>query len=190
MDSAKVDGYSWQSFGPVYPADGNGSGASVTFEMPGTTFGKGLLVKNTYRIEVPKTITVTWMDGYTDTPIKQVEIDPDGDYSKLYPSDPTRDGHYFTGWGEPETDKDGNITITAQWKELTYKVEWYVVGADEPFQSETRNGAALGEEVSVTDDDKTVENEGYQYVGDDYDENGIQNVLSATLEKENTVLKL
>ena len=27
-------------------------------------------------------------------------------------------------------------------------------------------------------------------MGDDYDENGIQNVLSATLEKENTVLKL
>ncbi|MCI9587609.1 MAG: hypothetical protein HFF60_06550, partial [Oscillospiraceae bacterium] len=124
LDSAKVDGYSLQ-FGPVYPADGFGSGASVTFEMPGVTYQKTLAVKNTYSIEVPKTITVTWLDGYTDTPIKVETIDPDGDYSKLYPNDPTRDGYYFTGWGEPETDKDGNITITAQWKELTYKVEWY-----------------------------------------------------------------
>ncbi len=190
LDSAKVDGYSLQSFGPVYSADGSGSGASVTFVLDGATFAKILGVKNTYSIEAPKTITVTWMDGYTDTPIKQVTIDPDGDYSKLYPSEPTREGYYFTGWGEPVTDKDGNITITAQWKELTYRVEWYVVSEDEAFKAETRNGAALGEEVSVTDDDKTVENKGYQYVGDDYNENGIQNVLSATLEKENTVLKL
>ena len=60
------------------------------------------------------THTVTWLDGYTDTPVKTAEINEGGDIP-AYPADPQRPGYTFTGWGNPVKDADGNITITAQW---------------------------------------------------------------------------
>ena len=74
-----------------------------------------------------KKITVTWLDGHSEDPddplIKQERIDKGDDYSKDYPNDPTRSGHTFTGWGDPEEDEDGNITITAQWEPIPEATE-------------------------------------------------------------------
>lgn len=67
-----------------------------------------------------KQITVTWKDGYTNTPIKTVTVDKgitDAELKKLYPQDPTRDGYVFTEW-KKQTDENDNITITAQWNAL------------------------------------------------------------------------
>ncbi len=48
-DSAKVDGYTWNSFTALRPADGKNDGPdTVNFTMDGATFGKLLSVKNTY----------------------------------------------------------------------------------------------------------------------------------------------
>lgn len=65
-------------------------------------------------------VTVTWMDGYTDTPIKTEQIVKGTDYTDLYPEEePKRDGYRFTKWGDPVEDADGNITITAEWEALS-----------------------------------------------------------------------
>jgi uncharacterized repeat protein (TIGR01451 family) len=48
-ESAKVDGYNWDSFTARYPADGTNDGTdTVNFTMDGATFEKTLSVKNTY----------------------------------------------------------------------------------------------------------------------------------------------
>ena len=48
-DSAKVDGYTWNSFTALYPADGkNVEKNAVNFTIDGASFGKILSVKNTY----------------------------------------------------------------------------------------------------------------------------------------------
>ena len=60
-------------------------------------------------------VKVTWKDGYTDTPVLEREIPKDTTEVGEHPTDPTRPGYTFTGWGDPVTDEDGNITITAQW---------------------------------------------------------------------------
>ena len=62
-------------------------------------------------------ITATWMDGYTNTPIKTETVAKDitdEDLHGLYPDDPTRDGYIFNGW-DSKRDSSGNITITAKW---------------------------------------------------------------------------
>lgn len=78
----------------------------------------------TYRPEykaIPKVdqVTVTWMDGYSSTPIKTVTVAKDitdEDLNKLYPDEPTRHGYVFVGWDAVRDTTTGNITITAKWK--------------------------------------------------------------------------
>ena len=66
---------------------------------------------------VVKTITVTWIDGYTNGNIKQETINE----GAAIPADPTApdhesDGYRFTGWSAPVIDPvTGNITITANY---------------------------------------------------------------------------
>lgn len=68
--------------------------------------------------EPEKTHSVTWKDGYTDTPIKTLtDVKENEDITDKYPEEPKRDGYSFDGWNEPETDSEGNVTITAKWKE-------------------------------------------------------------------------
>ena len=111
----------------------------------------------------PEQITVTWKDGYTDTPIKTVIVDKgidSEDLSKLYPADPTRDGYEFTGWSEPEDDGNGNLTITAQWSELkpdlsvtkTANTDKVKAGETVEYTISVENkGKADAENVKVTD---------------------------------------
>ena len=63
-------------------------------------------------------VTVTWLNGYSDTPVKTKDDHEKGAEvaSGDYPANPTRPGYTFTGWGGPVLDEDGNITITAQWR--------------------------------------------------------------------------
>lgn len=108
------------------------------------------------------THTVTWLDGYTENPLKAqtytvetTEV-PAGDY----PPDPQRSGYTFTGWGDPVTDADGNITITAQWEEkaekptpepetCTYTVQYLEEGTGNPVADpKTVTDKAPGEEVT------------------------------------------
>lgn len=78
----------------------------------------------TYKPEykaIPKVdqVTVTWMDGYSSTPIKTVTVAKDitdEDLNKLYPDEPTRHGYVFVGWEAVRDTTTGNITITAKWK--------------------------------------------------------------------------
>ena len=66
----------------------------------------------------PKKVTVSWLPGYGDNqPIKTETIDQGADYAGLYPANPSRSGYTFTGWSDPVTGSDGNITITAQWRQ-------------------------------------------------------------------------
>ena len=116
----------------------------------------------------PDTITVTWKDGYTDTPIKVETVDKnieDEELKELYPDDPTREGYEFDGWGELETDEDGNITITATWKpldptdetttlEVTKTADKKEVKAGDTIQYkiEVKNsGSVKAKDVKVTD---------------------------------------
>lgn len=72
----------------------------------------------TKNAESEKTHSVTWKDGYTDTPIKTLtDVKENEDITDKYPEEPKRDGYSFDGWNEPETDSEGNVTITAKWKE-------------------------------------------------------------------------
>ena len=94
------EGYEFAGWGkPVEDADGN------------------VTITATWRAE-PDTFTVTWENGYNDTPIKTETLDEGDSYEDLYPNNPTREGYEFTGWGEPVEDADGNVTITATWREL------------------------------------------------------------------------
>ena len=60
------------------------------------------------------------LDGRTDTPIKTVICEEMSDnlIESLKPSDPTWDGHEFTGWTIGEPDEDGNIVIVANYKPI------------------------------------------------------------------------
>jgi hypothetical protein len=64
---------------------------------------------------------VTWLrgDNAAEQVIRREEIDPSEDYRNLYPTNPTRSGYEFTGWSDPVDDGEGNLTITAQWREVT-----------------------------------------------------------------------
>lgn len=67
-------------------------------------------------------VTVTWNDGYTDTPLKEEKVArdiSDEGLEALYPEQPTRDGYVFDGWADPVRGDDGNIIITAIWQEQT-----------------------------------------------------------------------
>ncbi len=116
--------------------------------------------------EKPERVTATWLNGYTDTPIKTETVDKtisDEDLAQLYPeSAPTREGYEFAGWGDPVRDEDGNITITAQWKELklspeltvTKTVNVHTVKAGETVRYTIlveNKGEADAENVEVTD---------------------------------------
>ena len=104
-----------------------GSGYTVTPEAPDGYVIKEVRGEETGTLDADKEIVViccqprvkvTWKDGYTDTPVLEREIPKDTTEVGEHPTDPTRPGYTFTGWGDPVTDKDGNITITAQWVKL------------------------------------------------------------------------
>ena len=79
---------------------------------------KNVTVNVIYKATKPDTFTVTWENGYNDAPIKAETLDKGDSYEDLYPNNPTRAGYEFAGWGEPVEDADGNVTITATWREL------------------------------------------------------------------------
>lgn len=130
-----------------------------------------------YNVEIKPKINIIWYDGYTKTPIKTEIIFKDDDYATLYPSEPTRDGYTFTGWDNPETDADGNITIMATWKENS-KQTYTVIYKDKSnsFSSQTtyellegENTPKFKEETGKTQvlEDGTVIpiREGYRFIG-------------------------
>ena len=77
---------------------------------------------------IPKQITVKWIDGLYDTPIKTEIIDKGSSIQEdSYPNPPNHEGYEFIGWSEPSSIIDDVITITANYSELTvqtYIVEW------------------------------------------------------------------
>ena len=80
-------------------------------------------VTNDHTIRViykKKPFSISWLDGRTDTPIKTVICEEMSDnlIESLKPSDPTWDGHEFTGWTIGEPDEDGNIVIVANYKPI------------------------------------------------------------------------
>ncbi len=130
-----------------------------------------------YSVEIKPKINIIWYDSYTETPIKKEIIFKDDDYATLYPSEPTRDGYTFTGWDNPETDADGNITIMATWK-ANLKQTYTVIYKDEddsfPVQTtkellEGENTPKFKEESGKTEtlEDGTVIpiREGYRFIG-------------------------
>ena len=95
------------------------------------------------------THTVTWLDGYTSDPVQTAEI-KEGQDIPAYPADPQRSGYTFTGWGDPVTDADGNITITAQWTAAcTYTVMYLEKDTGRQVAApKTVTGKAPGEAVT------------------------------------------
>ena len=67
------------------------------------------------------TYTVSWMDGYSETPIKTEEIVGTDVDSDLYPDDPNRDGYTFIRLMDP-TVADKTVTIVAVWEEQQLQV--------------------------------------------------------------------
>ena len=162
-----VDGYTYTA----KASSGSVNGNVITLNIAAMFSGGTRTITNTY-IESgstdPDTITVTWKDGYTDTPIKVETVDKNienEELKELYPDDPTREGYEFDGWGEPETDEDGNITITATWKpldptdetttlEVTKTADKKEVKAGDTIQYkiEVKNsGSVKAKDVKVTD---------------------------------------
>ncbi len=162
-----VDGYTYTA----KASSGSVNGNVITLNIAAMFSGGTRTITNTY-IESgstdPDTITVIWKDGYTDTPIKVETVDKnieDEELKELYPDDPTREGYEFDGWGEPETDEDGNITITATWKpldptdetttlEVTKTADKKEVKAGDTIQYkiEVKNsGSVKAKDVKVTD---------------------------------------
>ncbi len=106
-------------------------------------------------IEKPVQVTATWLDGYTETPMKQETVNKDisdEELETLYPDDPERESYEFTGWGEPVRDADGNITITAQWQPKTADVKAVHTYYDE----------VEGETLTIENGKYTVTAEGVQ----------------------------
>lgn len=91
----------------------------------------------------PETITVTWVDGYTNDQIDQ-EIIERGSVIPAYPNVPNHEnaGYEFTGWSNPVTDSEGNITITANYLPVpTHTVTWVNWNNDQLYQmSNVTNG--------------------------------------------------
>lgn len=79
-----------------------------------------------YPVYKPIQVTVKWMDGYTDTPIKTEAIDYGSVLEEsLYPADePTRKGYEFAGWTINDQPVDynyvvsGDVEVKATWTEL------------------------------------------------------------------------
>ena len=69
----------------------------------------------------PDEITVTWMDGYTNSPIEQATINR-GSEIPAYPPVPDHEsaGYEFTDWSVSGPDGESNITITANYRQITY----------------------------------------------------------------------
>lgn len=81
-----------------------------------------------YPVYKPSQVTVTWMDGYTDTSLKEETIAYGSTLEEsLYPAVPTRDGYEFAGWtvnGEPINYNyvvKGNVDVVATWTQLTIR---------------------------------------------------------------------
>lgn len=105
----------WEGY--TFDKDNEGNVLSAALAENGTVL-KLYFTKDSAPVQPSEKITVTWLKGYEDdeTPvIKTEQIDRNGDYSGLYPANPTRTGYTFAGWSDPVTDADGNITITAAW---------------------------------------------------------------------------
>lgn len=110
------NGYTFQGWATNSAAENVVYAAGKTFTISEDTTLYAVWSKN------PAKMTVTWKDGYTDDPIKVEKVSKtitDEELEEYYPADPTREGYTFNGWGDPEKDEDGNITITAKWKKAT-----------------------------------------------------------------------
>ena len=75
---------------------------------------------NLYAQWTPLTYTVTFRDGYDGSTIKTVRVSH-GD-SVTAPSFPGHVGYTATGWDSPLSNITGNRTITAQYRENTYRI--------------------------------------------------------------------
>lgn len=131
------------AYSKATPTKAEDENNTYTFkEWSGPVTDDGNKVYTATYTPTPKQITVTWLNGYSDTSIKADTVDKGTDPKTLeYPADPTREGYHFAGWGEPDVNETtGNITITATWEEnpgpgpgpdepdppqTTYAVTWY-----------------------------------------------------------------
>ena len=136
-------------------------------------------------------IAVTWLNGYAEgdkNVIDSVRMAKEDDYSVLYPADPVREGWKFTGWNKPEADENGNVTITAQWEEITHKVSYEWEGLPEGHGQKLPDAANYGQNVSVTVDkthtkESTVTVDGKTYVFSGWDRSDF------TMPAEDVVIK-
>lgn len=181
LSTAAVAGYVHDGFSTKYVADGSNDGTgTVRFVMDGATFQKVLNVKNAYTAVPDPKVTVTWVDGYTDTPIKTETVKKnisDDELDALYPAEPSREGYVFDGWGTPTRDGDGNITITAQWKEdrngnnvpdeQEYRTVTYTDGADDAtvFADQVTGKLLDGDATPVFGDGTAPVRNGYVFKG-------------------------
>ena len=135
-----------------------------------------------------KQITVTWMDGYSSTPIKSETVAEDiseEELKALYPKEPTREEYRFDGWDVKRNETTGNITITAKWKQKVnvqyfvqrrYRDDYNQDKLIEPDRVIMRTGME-DQEVSATDDDKKFT--GYVFL-----ENDKGNIEKITLKSD------
>lgn len=181
LSTAAVTGHTHDRFGAKYAADGRNDGPdTVRFVMDGATFQKILNVKNVYTAVPDPKVTVTWVDGYTDAPIKTETVKKnisDDELDALYPAEPSREGYVFDGWGTPTRDGDGNITITAQWKkdrngnnvpdEQEYRTVTYTDGTDDAtvFADQVTDKLLDGDATPVFGDGTVPVRNGYVFKG-------------------------
>lgn len=123
-----------------------------------------------YKDEEPEIYTIKYnANGGSDAPSSQTKTH--GESIKVSSQKPTRSGYEFDGWatsanGNVEYDpsenytKDGDITLYAVWKPLTYKVTYNANGGTGTPASQTK---IHNEKLYITGD--TPERDGYSFVG-------------------------
>jgi len=89
--------------------------------FPETIPGRDLTLKALWAIN---SYTVTFEDGYSDTPIKVDTVEYESVI--VYPAAPKRVGHTFVGWDSDISNVPSkNVTITALWEVNEYTISYY-----------------------------------------------------------------
>ena len=203
-------GYNWSKFTTV-PSTytrglaPNNNYASVHYNITGSAPYKA---NETLFLFFEENITFTLKydaNGGSGAPGPQTATSSESSvYFTVSSKEPTHPGYTFKGWAESryviDVDYDAGDEIKlskdnptkilyAVWEKenagpvnANYEVQWYDTEGEVLKGPETRTGT-VGKIVSVTEEDKSI-------AGYTFDEDNQGNILSATLEKSGTVLRL
>ena len=134
------------------------------------------LVESQYKITINVKTKYTVIFKDWDGTILKTEIVKEGS-SATAPTNPTREGHRFTGWDKDFTNITANITITAQYSIKTYVV---IFKDDDGTTLKTQTVDHGSAAIAPSDPSKG----GYTFIGWDIDFSNVTNDLIVTAQYE------